>query len=352
MLIGDPGQLSTFTDQAGDARYIAQFSPLERAAEVGCTVYFFKNAYRGTVNLTRAVSMATFLGNMTVPHARMAMMQELELQNRLWAEYGFPSSMPVVWANVRGRTLWHSSQRERDSEGVLDEEDRVSPFNEEEARVTMKLAIRTKHRFKNMKVRVLTFYANQAALMRSLRDLQGYSEDVDSGIPVHTVDATQGRQADYVFLSTVRSGHGIGFCRNFGRANVALSRATKGIMIVGNATTMVEDQQGSPQLRVMFRIAAENHQFVTPEVVYEWMNQRQQAVFKPYFNPLQIQFDEATFRELWEKMPPLYRRWLEPAATWAHNHWEMENGGIPPAFPRSLVFRLNHPHMVHHHHNN
>jgi superfamily I DNA and/or RNA helicase len=63
------------------------------------------------------------------------------------------------------------------------------------------------------------------------------SELPKCSIEVNSVDAVQGREADLVILSTVRSNSDrrIGFLDSDKRANVALSRAKRGLVIVGDA---------------------------------------------------------------------------------------------------------------------
>ena len=59
---------------------------------------------------------------------------------------------------------------------------------------------------------------------------------------VNTIDAAQGREADLVIFSVVRSNtdHKVGFVNSDKRANVALSRARRGLVIVGDSAFLGE----------------------------------------------------------------------------------------------------------------
>ena len=63
---------------------------------------------------------------------------------------------------------------------------------------------------------------------------------------IDSVDAFQGREKDFIILSYVRSGHqqytGLGFLRDQRRVNVALTRAKKGVVIVGNLALLCKDK--------------------------------------------------------------------------------------------------------------
>ncbi|MES2641341.1 MAG: AAA domain-containing protein [Myxococcota bacterium] len=81
---------------------------------------------------------------------------------------------------------------------------------------------------------VITFYAQQAALLEEHAKARGWSERVRVG----TVDAFQGREFDAVLLSCVRSGGGVGFLALPNRLNVAMSRAKRLLVAVGDARTV------------------------------------------------------------------------------------------------------------------
>ena len=72
---------------------------------------------------------------------------------------------------------------------------------------------------------VLTPYASQVRLLKGLV----------SGVEVATVDSFQGQERDIVVLSLVRCGSpAVGFLSSDNRASVALSRARRGLLIVGD----------------------------------------------------------------------------------------------------------------------
>lgn len=104
----------------------------------------------------------------------------------------------------------------------------------------------------NKEVLVITFYKEQRqrledAYNRKYMAKYGVKPDVNSDtnrLRIMTVDACQGSEADWVFLSTVRCNKSkkIGFLENKNRANVAISRAREKLVIVGSKTTLQNDK--------------------------------------------------------------------------------------------------------------
>ena len=70
---------------------------------------------------------------------------------------------------------------------------------------------------------------------------------------VWTIDESQGKEFDLVVLSTVRcnSKSSIGFMTEFRRVNVALTRAKRGLIIVGDQHTLQNSGRGGPWPNLM-----------------------------------------------------------------------------------------------------
>merc|ERR1712032_823947 len=95
---------------------------------------------------------------------------------------------------------------------------------------------------------IVTPYSAQVALIRSLllssSKIQQYSDltglETSSLIAVKSVDGYQGRERDIIIFSTVRSNRSgkIGFLSDWRRMNVSLTRARRGLVVVGDAGTL------------------------------------------------------------------------------------------------------------------
>jgi hypothetical protein len=98
-----------------------------------------------------------------------------------------------------------------------------------------------RRRVRKSKLAVIAMYASQ--VNRLVSALKGIvpPEDVES------VDAFEGRESDAVILSLVRSNDraAIGFLNDPNRVNVAISRAKKLLVIVGDSKTVIG---GAPEL--------------------------------------------------------------------------------------------------------
>jgi superfamily I DNA and/or RNA helicase len=73
------------------------------------------------------------------------------------------------------------------------------------------------------------------------------------GIKVNTVDAFQGQERDIIYISLVRSNNNgdIGFLKDYRRMNVAMTRAKKKLIIIGDSATLSNDAFYSDFLELM-----------------------------------------------------------------------------------------------------
>ncbi len=93
-------------------------------------------------------------------------------------------------------------------------------------------------------VGVISPYSGQVRLIRQLFD-----EAVD-GLEIKSVDGYQGREKEIIVLSTVRSNTegNVGFLSDYRRLNVALTRAKRGLIVIGDDRTLRNDSTWSSWL--------------------------------------------------------------------------------------------------------
>ena len=99
---------------------------------------------------------------------------------------------------------------------------------------------------------IITPYAAQANELRTiLRDDEGTGRKMT----IATVDAFQGMEHEVIIVSTVRasSSAGAGFLSDARRLNVLLTRARRGLVLVGHGATLLRDPAWAPLLRYMWR---------------------------------------------------------------------------------------------------
>jgi len=102
-------------------------------------------------------------------------------------------------------------------------EDRTSYSNSKEVEVCMSLVGNLSKEYGN--IVIITPYSAQCRLLLSKQ----------LGVPIHTIDSFQGKEADCVIVSMVRTGSDVGFWSDSRRLTVALTRAKYKLVIVGNA---------------------------------------------------------------------------------------------------------------------
>merc|ERR1712217_175330 len=90
-------------------------------------------------------------------------------------------------------------------------------------------------------VGVVTPYSAQVRLIRTLCARAGLPTSREKGgVEINSVDGYQGREKEAIVISTVRSSSsgGLGFVADWRRANVAFTRARRGLVVIGDASTL------------------------------------------------------------------------------------------------------------------
>lgn len=62
-------------------------------------------------------------------------------------------------------------------------------------------------------------------------------------LEIASIDSFQGREKDFILISTVRSNHyqNLGFLTDFRRLNVSITRARQALIIIGDASVLTKD---------------------------------------------------------------------------------------------------------------
>ncbi len=116
----------------------------------------------------------------------------------------------------------------------------LSRRNAEEAEVVVKCVIQLREAgVAPEAISVITPYSAQVRLLRGIFQERGIA-----GIEVDTVDGFQGREKETVIISLVRSSEDkdIGFLRDIRRMNVALTRARRKLIVIGDGATLSSEK--------------------------------------------------------------------------------------------------------------
>lgn len=98
-------------------------------------------------------------------------------------------------------------------------------------------------------IRIANDYLNDGVDESDIGIISPYADQVkiiqdQTSIEVKTVDGFQGREKEIIIISTVRSNDNgnIGFLKDLRRLNVAITRAKRKLIIIGNSNTLITNQ--------------------------------------------------------------------------------------------------------------
>src|SRR5712691_10394750 len=139
----------------------------------------------------------------------------------------WPFDRELVWVDTGAQDEYRDAQR--------------SVANEFEVALCKDITSIIRRRVRKAKLAVIAMYNSQ------VNRLQGALKGIVPPDDIESVDAFEGRESDGVILSLVRSNDraAIGFLNDPNRVNVAISRAKKLLVIVGDSKTVIG---GAPEL--------------------------------------------------------------------------------------------------------
>lgn len=130
--------------------------------------------------------------------------------------------------------------------GYAEEQDKetLSRFNEEEAALLIRQLETIVRQIGtegwHYTIGIITPYSAQVERLKKLAEASGEISSINQYLTINTVDAFQGQERDLVAISFVRSNDTgeIGFLSDIRRTNVAITRAKKKLLIVGDSATL------------------------------------------------------------------------------------------------------------------
>jgi predicted DNA helicase len=147
-----------------------------------------------------------------------------------------PNETPVEFIDTAGCGY----NEEQDTETL-------SRFNNEEADLVLVLTEKLVqnvgvHEWLEEKITlgIITPYSAQVERLQKLAETSAVLEPLQKLITINTVDAFQGQERDVIIISFVRSNNSgeVGFLNDIRRTNVAMTRAKKKLLMVGDSATL------------------------------------------------------------------------------------------------------------------
>ncbi|ELR68315.1 putative helicase [Fulvivirga imtechensis AK7] len=141
----------------------------------------------------------------------------------------------------------------------------MSSFNTEEAELLLRHfrqyieEIKALEKFEEVEsIGIIAPYKAQVSLLQDLVQQSNFDEQLVNKLTVNTVDSFQGQERDIIYITLVRSNEKgeIGFLANTRRMNVAITRARKKLVIIGDSATIGQNEFYSAFLDYVNEIGA------------------------------------------------------------------------------------------------
>jgi superfamily I DNA and/or RNA helicase len=227
---------------AGDHKQLPPTIKSKKAAKDGLEHTLFEKAVKNNPKSTIMLEEQYRMNEQIMKFPGQYFYKDKLFANELVAKHKvFETDKPVEFIDTAGLGFIEK----------IDEETQ-SRFNPEEAELLFKyladyLYLIEKNNaidnFKNLaiispyraQVRLLQYYFEENFII---------PEDFQSKISVDTIDSFQGQERDVIFISLVRSNQqgSIGFLTDIRRMNVAMTRARKKLVVVGNSETICQNE--------------------------------------------------------------------------------------------------------------
>jgi predicted DNA helicase len=220
IMAGDHKQLppTVLHPDAKDLSYTMFERFMELYPEAG---YMLRIQYRMN-DLIKEFSSSEFYGGGLISHGSVKDIKLSEITNKKSKNPALDDT-PIVFIDTEGKFL------EKTKHGSF------SKYNPDEAKLVKKLV----EELKEMGVP-----AKDIGVITPYKDHEDYLKDLLPDVEVKTVDGFQGREKEVIIISLVRSNpdEEIGFLEDLRRLNVALTRAKRKLIVVGDAKTLSSNE--------------------------------------------------------------------------------------------------------------
>ncbi|XP_017609328.1 uncharacterized ATP-dependent helicase C29A10.10c-like [Gossypium arboreum] len=224
VLVGDPQQLPATVISKAAGTLLYSRSLFERFQQAGCPTMLLSVQYRMHPQIRDFPSRYFYQGRLTDSESVSNLPDEVY--------YKDPLLKPYMFYDVT-----HGRESHRGGS--------VSYQNVHEAVFCLRLYEHLQRTIKSLgvpkiTVGIITPYKLQLkCLQREFESVIKSEEGND--LYINTVDAFQGQERDVIIMSCVRaSSHGVGFVADIRRMNVALTRARRALLVMGNAKALVQ----------------------------------------------------------------------------------------------------------------